>query len=293
MPDSRTAKPNRLSWHGFSFDLPPEWEVTGYNCNPVEGQIDIHTRNGYQGQVHWRLCKTRPDEVRIMSEVYRRSVEEEDKEAAKALPPLTTERLGRFTIAYGENGRPCQASLYLDESKMLIQWLFPKLDKATLQSLWKPLLSTFRRNDEEMREWAMFGVVARLPKEFTLVEFSPQPANILFTWAAKKHLQITIRRWGLPEVLLDGRDMETFYKELLRSSGCQINQTTSTLFHKHKAVEIEFEKRGQVGMDKLSGKWWIGKAVLWLNEEEMRLYSFEQVGHKKVPRLEVDNVITA
>lgn len=284
---------NHIAWHWFECDLPDKWEVTAFTNNAREGKLDFHTREGYQGQVSWRYCKQTPAELRIMTEVYR---SEQKKRYPDTFDPhaqinLRHERIGAYTVAWCDDGEVCQASTWIADKNIQIQWLFPSFSKEKLKQEWTTIFESFQRNDGDILKWEMFGLQVSLPSDFILEEFLCYPANVTMHFVNSKRFGIYVRRWGLPEVLLNEESLECFYGTLIHTSGCRLIKTEPEAVYGYQGVHGWFEKRGNIGLDKLSGRWWPGEGLLWMDPQEKRMYAFEQVGPKKHKRLEMNDVL--
>jgi len=275
-----------LSWHTFSFTLPLGWEVTAYLLDENDGQLQLYERERFRGQLVWRKTPKKPDEARIMTEIHRRHLEKEHPERAKTFTDLTTRQVGEFLLGCAIEGEPFQASIYQPETKMLVQWVFPELgddDLAVAQSL----LQSYRRNDDIVRRWELFGVGVALPRELAFSEMAPQPANVAITFESKRHLAVVARRIGMVSETLRAITLPQLHRTLLRRAGARIVSSEEREISGCPGVYTLYERRGERRLEQLTGRYWKGEAFFWHDEREGRLYGLEQVGPPKEKRLDL------
>ncbi len=297
LSDPAELRPERrLAWHWFAFDLPHEWEVVGYSTNPRNGQMEFHTRHGFMGLLTWTTFRTRPDMRRVSRDLYMEVLASEKRKmgqpcaAVAQADPACDQAAGFYLLHSGEQA-PCMAVTFIDEPRILLTWIFPRFDLDAAERYWLPLLESFQENVGAIREWAIFGLRLRVPAEFMLADISPEPGRTHITLENPEHLHVTMRRWAMPEYLLAGSDLSSFYCRVLRSLGADVVETRNRDYNGFSAVRVDFKRRGEYAMEKLSGRWWTGQGIIWHDLREKRLYSFEQVGRKSVKRLEMSRVV--
>lgn len=276
-----------VAWQHAVFQIPADWEVTGYLIHPEEGELHFATREGIQAEWHWRRCSSVPDIARIMTEIHRRHLAKTDPEQAKVLTTLPSERVGRFLFVYHRPGEMAQAALFLPEKALLFQWIFPVYDRCRLEQVWRPLLQSFEENDRSLRQWAIFGIDLCLPPEYEIEALEPFPANVTLRFVTRNHRKVRVRRLGLPSFYLQDHTLEDFYRLFLWKQGCKILDSTSREIFGLPGAFVTFEERGAYGFDKLIGRWWKGEGWIWYDEDAMRLYALEQVGPPHTPPVDL------
>src|SRR5947207_11619200 len=50
---SSQASPTLVGWHGITFQLPPEWNVTGFSLDRADGYLKIDSPGTMFAQVRW------------------------------------------------------------------------------------------------------------------------------------------------------------------------------------------------------------------------------------------------
>jgi hypothetical protein len=275
-----------LSWHTFSFTLPLGWEVTAYLLDENDGQLQLYERKQFRGQLVWRKIPKPPDEPRILNEIHRRHLEKEHPDRAGGFGGLATRSVGDFLFGYSREGEPCQASLYQQSTKMLVQWVFPELGEHELEMI-EPLLESYRPNDQEVRRWEMFGVRVALPKELAFSEMAPAPANVAVTFESKRQLAVVARRIGMVEETLRSVTLPQLHRTLLRRTGGRIVSCEEREIRGCRGVYTSYERRGERRLEQLTGRYWQGEAFLWWEQREGRIYGLEQVGPKHAKRLDL------
>ena len=117
------------------------------------------------------------------------------------------------------------------------------------------------------------------------------PADVELAFESRRKARATFHRWGLPELLLQGRSLETFYAALLRARGASVRQIGGATYNGLEGVKASFSQTGEHQLDRFMGRAWTnGEGLLWHDREEKRLYAFEQIGPRGVPLLSSKNV---
>jgi hypothetical protein len=277
-----------LAWHWFKFRLPAEWEATSYSASPDKGEIAFQTRRGLEGHVAWQRCRSAPDLKRCLEETLRR---ETAKAKGGAEATFRAGRAGRFHACWRHDGEPCRAALYLEEERQLVQWRFPCFARDRWESAWRRILESFAPNAGQEREWSIFGVHAALPREFQLTGVAPYPADVCLIFENRGHLRVSLRRWGLPEILLKGRTLPELYRRMLTQQKARVTGASETNIRGMPGAVVEFAQPAEAGWQKLLRRSWPGRCVLWHDGQEKRIHAFEQVGPASQPRLELNDVM--
>ena len=285
-----TALTQPLAWHHFQFRLPADWELTGFVAKVEKGRLEFSTRRGLQGQVYWRNCDAKPNLGRIMDEIHRRYLHAEKDQPTPRFRSLQRCSPGRFLFGCDRPGRPCHAAIYLPETHVLLQWLFPRYDPDAAEAIVKPLLATFQPNDGQQQRWAILGLDFQLPRALKLVKVDPYPANVSLAFEGKRRPRVTLRRWGLAPLLLKGKAVRAFYHRFVATLG-RVVSIEDVPWRGCPGAEAHFEQRAERALQKLTGRWWPGRALAWHDIEAMRLYAFEQVGPRRWPKLDPSDVL--
>ena len=171
----------------------------------------------------------------------------------------------------------------LDEEGKIIRWVFPSSAPSHVDSLYPSILESFEPNNGDIREYGVYGLHFRLPRSYRIEAMNVLPANVMMTFESDRKARATFRRWGMPDVILQGKRLEEFYYSLLRAQGAAVMQIRATTMAGMDAVAARYEQRGEHHLDRFMGRRWKnGDARLWYNRDEQRLYAFEQIGPKGV-----------
>jgi hypothetical protein len=273
-----------FSWDGFSFLLPPWWEATAYDFG-AKTRLQFHERVRPQGRLQWRSCSEPPDLPRLMSEIHRRQLELDAPKRASSFAGLTNSSVGAFAIGIAGPGEPFQAALHMSREKLLVQWTFPEYRADEFEQIHRPLLESFSCNHGPARRWELFGIRLRLPEAFAFNDITPEPAHVTIAFETAKHLRLLARRVGMPEASLEGGTLAALVRRLLRRDGARVTAIEERDVLGCPGVRMDFDRRGQRGLEKLTGRWWPGEAWAWHDRVEGRIYSLEQVGPPKQPRV--------
>ena len=283
------ARLSGLSWHGFTFNLPPGWEVTGYSLKPTQGRFQFHDGPRMRGELSWRTVDGTPDLPRIFTEVLRRYLELEAPEVAPGFGTAICGKCGEWMLAWNRPGDPLLAGLWKHDERILLQWFFSSHSPQLLPTI-STLLESYRKNEAQPRRWQLFGMGASLPGDFSCSDVEALPAFALLRFENPRNLQVVLRRIGMVEETLGGQSLGHYYRKLLARTQARLLSLEDATFQGHPALHATFERRGEARMDALTGRWWQGEAYIWQDDAEGRIYSCDQWGPNKQPRLELDHV---
>lgn len=281
----------RIAWFHFSAEhIPADWEVTAYAVEPRIGRLEFSNRHGYQAMLSWEPCRHEPDRqttMRTFLEHLRPGAEAPARDA-----PLHTATAGSFLLGWGERGTPAQALAYRPDQKTLLRWVFEDGSPEAVSTRWRPLLESVQPNDGPWCAYALFGLNFRLPADFVIEEMNTLPANVRICFEGRHRRRATFRRWGMPAIVLQHKGLTTFYRDLLHAQGCRGLTLDACRLNGMEAVQATYSQRGEHQMDRIMGRDWEGgQATLWLNPDEQRLYSFEQIGPRRSQPLTLTEVL--
>ena len=280
-----------IAWHDVAFDVPDHWEVTRYSIASEIGRIEFAGREGALGVLSWETCTRPPDEERILTEHHRRYLKQHDKEAFQRFTSIKTLRAGTFLAGCPANGEPCQAVAHLERQSKVIMWMFPAFSMGTFEHLWRPILESLRPNDGAWRAWSMFGIRCQLPRDFELDEAACKPADAWLAFERKNLHKVDLHRWGVPRELLRGRDIEAFFRNVVRGHDGRVLDSCREPFRGMDSVTVSTEVRGTHGMDRLYGSRWHGAGRIWHDMVEKRLYAWVQAAPRKVDLLDEQELL--
>lgn len=270
----------KLAWHHFITVIPAEWEVTAYAVEARVGRIEFSTRKGLQAVVSWEPCRSNPDLERTMRGFfYKLGIED----AAIAIRPA-----GGFMLGYCAERNLAQGVACMADAAILLRWIFED-SAARDDRIQSRIMESLQSNHGKLIEYAMFGLILRIPSEFELEDVVTQPANILLGFESPKHARLTFRRWGLPEYVLEGLSLDQYLERFLKAQGGRVSDVKMDLFLGHNCAYAGYAQRGQYQMDRFMGRLWPGGvARLWIDEKEKRLYCCQMIAPPGVelPKME-------
>lgn len=281
-----------LAWPGFEFEIPADWEIVRHVCDHAGGRFEFATRKGFQAELGWGPGKdTEPaDAMRSFWSSASRG-----RNGAGA-GPFRVRDAGVFRVGWPapEAAQSCQAVHRLASLGLWLRWVFAPPDGDAFDRVWGPLLRSFRPNEGSVRRFAGFGLDVRVPADYALEDLAVLPANVAMRFESQRKARLTVRRLGLPELVLGGRPLETFYPLFLQGQRCEPGVAVPAHFRGCPAVRVPYAQRPEHRMEAFLGRAWAdGEAWLWHAEAERRLYACEQIGPKGVERLPVGTVFTA
>jgi hypothetical protein len=275
----------RLAWHDAVFEVPDRWEVTRYSLAPQAGRLEFADRHGARGVFAWERCSRLPDLARTLAEFHRRN-----RKAPEQGPGLATRRVGAFLAGCPADGEPCQAVTCLERESKLLVWTFPDFSREEFDRTWRPILESFRPNDGAWRDWSLFGLRCRLPRDFELEAAACKPADVWLAFERKNLHKIDLHRWGLPRELLRARDLDAFFRDVIRGHEGRVLDSRPETFRGMESVAVTAELRGTHGMERLYAARWRGAGRIWHDREEQRLYAWVQSAPAKVALLEEEEI---
>lgn len=266
-----------VGWHDFVFRLPLGWELARYSMLEDSGQMFFSSEDGPKAQLSWRRVKAVPNIEMILAEINRRSRPEikEDQE----VPELTFVSAGIGIIAYAGKGERFYASIFLEEARLLAEWIFPDFEPDKLETI-QAMIGTFRPNlpnDRGFKTYGAMGLELQIPSEYHLTALQALPAAITMSFENKKHNSIHAHRWGMAGLLLRNDSILNFYHRILYQRKHVIKDACKQSFFGYEGAEITFRTRGKIGFDFLLGSWWRGLGTSFFVPEENRIYAVEHV----------------
>lgn len=265
---------------GFSFLLPRDWEITAYSLEDVErgGRFSFATEKGPMGQFSWRKVNAAPDIERIIEEIHRRFLGED------AAPKLrfTRHANGKVYLAHTRQGERFYASAFNSAKMFLCEWTFDKYSKD-MAELVVPMLDSFTDNAPDpvtkRQYFALFGLEASLPEGYRFMDLEAVPTSITMNFENAKHYKISVHRFGLADIYMQGADTANFYHRCLYARRYAIRDIRKLPpVNGCETVEIDYRTRGKFGFDFLLGPWWHGFASAFHKKSENRIYAFEHLG---------------
>lgn len=265
---------------GFSFLLPRDWEITAHDLDDAEreGRFSFATEKGPMGQFSWRKINAAPDIERIIEEVHRRYLGEDTAPKIR----FTRHANGRVYLAHTRQGERFYASVFNLSKMLLCEWIFDKYSKD-MAELVVPMLDSFTDNAPDpatkRQFFALFGLEASLPEGYHFVDLEAVPTSVTMNFENAKHYKISVHRFGLADVYMQGADTANFYHRCLYARRYAIRDIRKLPpVNGCETVEIDYRARGKFGFDFLLGPWWHGFASAFYKKSENRIYAFEHLG---------------
>lgn len=276
---------NPLAWNGFALALPQTWEVTAYDLDADEGEFRINHRLQPRAQLTWkRYKKAAPDITRVLRDLHVRMCEQR---LLGPEEPAMPERAG-WTIARGRPQVPRHAARWLAERKLVLHLV---VDPAASDDEFHGILDSWRTRGDGRRDHALFGMRAVLPEKFVVEHLVARPAAVKLIASGPRMLTVTSRRIGMARTFTHGFTLSAFYASLLRADGAKVLSAVDATVRGLLGAKIVFRKPGEHALERVLGAFWKGTGWLWLDIERNRLMAVEQIGPKRSPHLEIDDVV--
>ncbi len=269
-----------IAWHHFACDIPAAWEPARYAIEERAGRIEFVDRRHACAVVSWEPCAREPDRRTTMLAYLRARVLATRSGRAFAPEGFHAAETGIFLAGRHDDLPQVQALAWLPETRVLLRWIFDSAQADGRLAPWlDDVLRSYRPNEGALRLYRLFGLHVRLPAQYQIERMAVYPANVMIAFEGRDKRRVTCRRWGLPEHLLGGQPLTTFYSRILAADGAAVRRVESARVGRHEACRLRYDQRPVHQMERFFGRGWKnGEALLWHDREEARLYACEQIG---------------
>lgn len=265
--------------------LPPAWEVVAYRLDESLGEFRLNQRLEPCAQLTWqRYPKTQPELNRVIRDLHVRMCEQ------RLLGPEEphVSDIAGWQVARGRPQVPRHAARWFSERRLLVRLI---VDPAASDAEFVAILNSWQTRTDERIDHAVFGLRAVLPAKWEIEHLVARPGNVRLIASGPGMLTLTTRRIALARHFLDGRTVEDFFSRLLRSENTAVLASESLIFRGCHAARITFRRPGEHRLEQVLGAFWKGTGIMWHDEAANRLLSIEQIGPKRTPLLEHDDVV--
>ncbi len=272
-----SADARQVCWLNACFKVPADWEIIAYSIEERMGRLEFGTRLGFQGLFSWEPSNRAPDIKALFASFPVRpgKTRKEDQ--------YQTAEVGRFILGWGSAEEPCLAIAFLANAKKLLRWVFPTSGREMRAEEIKPILASVEPNEGDLRRCCAFGLDFRIPAEYRIEHAKIRPADVELLFESPNRARAFFHRWGLPDALLQGRSLEAYYTDFLRSAGAHVRLVRRVELLGMEALEALYSQTGEHHMDRFMGRQWTnGIGRLWHDRIAKRLYACEQIGPSKV-----------
>ena len=282
--------PQTIAWHYFACKVPANWEVIRFGTSDRKGTLNFSTRKGAVASISWEQMRKRPVAVNVMNDFMARHLLAIKEVGKIEQVKLRLETLGEWTLGSWMDDYPLQATRYLEDQGVFLQWAFPHSTHAELQQLHEPLLKSLQLNNEDWREWCLWKFPIVLPAGFRPVEVNALPASESMKFSNPQKAQVVINRWGLTGEILKKQSLKEFSIKQFDKLMIRIVDLEETSLNGHDAIRFKLKKRGEMHLDKLYGRYWDGDAIIWHNPEVKRIYCIRQIVPNKIQPLNLEGL---
>lgn len=300
-PTNSSARPSPslawtpFAWHHVRSVVPQDWEVTAYSVEDRAGRLEFNTRTGLQGIVSWEPCQREPDRLTTMTTFLANNIIGRKNAQSLRATDVQTDSFGAFIVGWLEPTQPTQALAYDAQSKTLVRWVFEGHTSGTSrQSIIRPILEAFDFNhDATTCEYNLHGIHAQLPWDYKIEDIVVLPANVMMSFeSTESKRKAVFRRWGLASVIRGRRSLLDFYQPILRTLGCDVEDSAPCRVSGHEALKITYNAPREHHGDRFMRRRWSGgTAIIWHEKDTNRILTFEQIGPQKTSPLVFANTI--
>ncbi len=284
------GKWRKFAWHHVRTQVPPDWEVPRYALADRVGRVEFNTRRGLEATVGWEPCSREPDSLTTMTTFLVNNILGKKNAPDLRSDDISTATVGEFLVGWLDESTPCQAMAFNPSTMHLIRWVFEgHSSKKGREEIIRPILEAFDFNDDENAcEYNMHGIHCRLPWDYKIEDVVVLPANVLMNFESETtKRKVVFRRWGLADMVFRDNDLTEFYRPILMTNSIRVDGSTPCHVNGHNARRLIFNAPREHHKERfMSRRWHNGKALIWHDEPENRIYACEQIGPDGTPELD-------
>jgi len=285
------AAPQRaaFAWHHIRGTVPGDWEITAYSVEDRVGRLEFNTRLGLQAVVSWEPCKREPDRATTMVSFLANHIIGKQNAGGLRVTDLRTEDCGAYLLGWLDDAKPSQAIAYDPQTGHLTRWIFEgHTSPHGRRQIIRPILASCDfNNDPDTCEYHLHGVRCRLPRDYRIEDITTLPANVMMSFeSVETKRRAVFRRWGMADMVYDGRGLAGFYKPILRTRSADITESRPCRVSGHEGLICLFDAPREFHHDRfMRRRWNNGIAVIWHDIPANRICTFEQIGPDGTPEL--------
>ncbi|MBQ9727380.1 MAG: hypothetical protein IJV65_07735 [Kiritimatiellae bacterium] len=294
--------PQAFAWHHVAGRVPADWEVSRYAVEDRAGRIEWATRRGLEATVGWEPCEREPDRETTMKAFLAREMADSrgGRRVRMREEDFRTKEVGPFLVGWADERLPVQALAYDRFGGKLVRWIFEgRSSERGRAALVEPVVAATGFNDDPATcEYRLFGIRCVLPRDYKIEDMAAFPANAMMAFEGdESHARVTFRRWGLADLILEGKTLRSLYEEVVRTNGVRVESAEPRRICGCEGFVARFSAPREHHAERyFMRRWHNGLAYVWHDRAANRINAFEQVGPKgygvlppeTVPGLTVD-----
>jgi hypothetical protein len=276
LPKSDNSTRTIIGWQGIRFNLPADWNVTGFSMSREEGYLKVDSpgtmfvqlkwndpglrRPRTLAEVVWRMWRRarkqpaaapKPPDLRVTLDAF---IKQTGKLARKAkanfdykVKPETTEAGGERTAHHFSwtGGGQGQGKIWHCKTcgRVVIAQVVgqPKDNVSDVAAL---LFSTMCDHPQEgWTTWALYDLVAGIPENFALKSQKLMSGYLRLEFERRGGERIVVERWGLANITRKKFTLKEWFLEIAGARSQRMT-TQETTAHGHEAVRATGSVRG-------------------------------------------------
>jgi hypothetical protein len=237
-----------FAWLYLQTRIPADWEMVLYSLDETFGSLELATREGIQARLHWRRLRGK-----------------------SSAPP--------WDWHWDNDKDGLRAQCVLPEEKVRLTWTFPAAGLQTAEAV----VQACEAQAPGRTRISVQGIEAVIPPGYTPREVQILPANVMLALEGPGGSRVVHRRWGLPDLVLQGREPEDFFRRMLLSLRMRVGDLSPCTLLGREAVCAEFSCRGLSPLSRLLFQRARGRGWIWLDPDTLRLQTLEFLGARRVP----------
>jgi hypothetical protein len=242
--------PVRIGWQGLTHHLPVGWEVAGLYGSWRTGQMLVAEGREPRLSISWERKRMRPDLERTLAKTARKHLA--DFGATAIAPSEACGVDGIVVRMVGGEKTAALAARRLDPAGITMVWR--QLTPGSIPLLKRIAQATTGVADDEPATWAMHGLSIDLPPFWRSEGLQVLAGLVRGVWfhypggRQRVAQALIMRRYACAEMLLEGRDLETWLRaQLFKGETAEVVASSST------SATIRSDARGKTLWRRLRG----------------------------------------
>lgn len=205
-----------FAWHGFSCDLPADWNLAEYNVTDRVSYARFYDDFSRRLDLEW-LYARRPVRIDVVRRRYDKIASSMSMAGAEA-ESLEDMPCGWSTCLYSmPDGKRLMAAFRLLPERnffCLLKMYFENASKREADRIIRQIAATFRLYEHGLAPWALYDIAFQLHQDFRLSATSFQAGQklLIFEWKLRR---LYLWFFSLADILLKKQPIETWCAKYL------------------------------------------------------------------------------
>ncbi len=209
---------HRFAWAGFSFDVPFDWNLSGYSLQGNSSSLQMEDDNALRLEMEWIKPEKPIDRTELQKRCSKVAEEMEDAGAEISAIGALPEDWNATMYSMPDGRHLLTAYRLVAESTFfcLLKLHFPAASRREPPRLLRLIASSFRLHEESLVPWKFYDVSFEIDRAFKLVNTSFQAGRkmMTFEWRLRRFF---IWFFSLADTILKQKPMEEWCADFVNS----------------------------------------------------------------------------